>query len=84
MDVFAKHAVSLESPAVRHYEITPSDSTDLARRPRALRVQTGGTLVLRDETGITVTYTVFAGEILPVRPVRVLATGTTATAVGWE
>ncbi|XZQ30378.1 spike base protein, RCAP_Rcc01079 family [Rhodobacter capsulatus] len=42
MDVFAKHAVSLESPAVRHYEITPSDSTDLARRPRALRVQTGG------------------------------------------
>ena len=84
MDVFENHAVSLDSPAIRHFEIAPDDAADLARRPRALRVQTGGTLVLRDEVGTNVTYTVFAGEILPLRPVRVLATGTTATAVGWE
>lgn len=84
MDAFSTYAITLESPAIRHSAITPDDSADLARRPRALRVESGGTLVLRDAAGTDLSYTVFAGEILPLRPVRVLATGTTASVVGWE
>jgi hypothetical protein len=84
MDAFAGMFVGPESPAVRHYAITPNDNTDLPRRPRALRVQVGGTLSLVDEAGTVVSYTVLAGEILPFRAVRVRATGTSATVVGWE
>lgn len=74
----------LSAPAGTHYAITPSDTIDLPFRPRALRVQTGGTLVLRDVNGTEISYMVTAGEIIPFRPMRVKATGTTATVVGWE
>lgn len=84
MDAFKQHAMTLESPAIRHFAITASDTLDLPRRPRALRVQTAGNLALRDENGTTITYAVTAGELLPLRVVRVMATGTTATVVGWE
>ena len=84
MDAFAHNAVGLEGPATRHYPITPSDTVDLPRRPRALRVQVGGELSVVDEAGTVVSYTVLAGEVLPFRAVKVRATGTTATVVGWE
>jgi hypothetical protein len=84
MDAFKQHATSLESPGIRHYAITPSDTADLPRRPRALRVQTSGNLVLSDEAGTSITYAVIAGDVLPFRPIRVMATGTTASVVGWE
>lgn len=65
--------------------ITPSDDTDLPFLPRALYVNEGGTLVLRepDHTGTLNdnTYTVVTGALLPFRPVRVMETGTTASVV---
>ena len=72
------------APASRHYAITPSDSEDLGRRPRALFIATAGDVVVRDEEGVDVTYSLSAGDVFLFRPVRVLATGTTATVIGWE
>jgi hypothetical protein len=82
-DPFAGAASGLSGPATRHFAISPSNSADLAIRPRALVFQTDGDAVLRDEAGTDVTYGRYAGDVLPVRAVRVLATGTTATLVGW-
>lgn len=83
-DTFHAYNPSLDSPAENHFEITPSDTADLPFRPRALRIDTGGTIVMRDDAQQDVSYTVADGEILAFRPWRVLATGTTATGiVGW-
>ena len=43
-------------PADIHYAITPSDTADLPRRPRALRVLAGGNLALRDSEGTVIYY----------------------------
>ena len=83
-DNFKNVAKGMESPPTRHFSITPSDSTDLAIRPRALYCQTYGTVAITDEFGTSVTYTVAAGQILPFRGMRILSTGTTATVVGWD
>lgn len=83
-DNFKNTAKGMESPPTRHFTITPSDSTDLAIRPRALYCQTGGAIAITDEFGTSITYTVSAGQTLPFRGIRILATGTTATVVGWE
>lgn len=83
-DTFQSYTSSLESPAEYHYPITPNDSQDLPVRPRALRVGGQGSLVVRDVDGTDVTYAVQAGEVLSLRAVRILATGTTASdIVGW-
>lgn len=75
---------SLNGPATRHYAITPNDGADLPVRPRALFVTVAGNVVIRDEEGVDVTYPVSVGDVLTFRAVRVLATGTTATVVGWD
>lgn len=82
-DTFESYKAGLESPATRHFAITPSDSEDMAIRPRALYVDAGGTAVITDEDGIDVAYTLIAGVTFPFRGVRIKATGTTATLVGW-
>lgn len=41
----------------------------------------GGDIVVVNSAGQNVTFTVAAGTILPVRATRVLATGTTASAI---
>ncbi|WP_018184148.1 spike base protein, RCAP_Rcc01079 family [Kaistia granuli] len=82
-DPFAGVASGLSGPATRHFAVTPSDTVDLAIRPRALVFQTDGAAVIRDEAGTDLTYARYAGDILPIRAVRVLLTGTTATLVGW-
>lgn len=83
-DNFQYHATGLESPATRVHQITPNDSADLLVLPRALRVLTGGDLAIRDAAGTDVVIPVLACEIIPIRVVRVLATGTTATVIGLE
>lgn len=83
-DHFNTFPKTLESPADHHFAITPDDATDLAIMPRVIRIGGAGALVVRDRAGQDVTYTVTAGEVLLFRPVRILATGTTATdIVGW-
>jgi len=83
-DTFQSYTSTLESPAEHHFTVIPSDTADLAVRPRALRIGGAGSVVLRDAKGADVAYAVQAGEILPVRALRVMATGTTATGiVGW-
>jgi len=83
MDPFAFHSRGVDSPATHHAAITPNNDADLPTRPRAIYCETGGTVALRDTAGTDLTYTVVAGAILPLSPVRVLATGTTATVRGW-
>lgn len=80
---FASHSRGLTSPATRHYMITPSDTLDLSTRPRVLYCAAGGTAAVRDADGVTLSYMLETGQILPVSAVRVLATGTTATLYGW-
>lgn len=82
-DPFSSDYVNLTSPAVAHYMVVPSDSGDLPVRPRALYVQVAGTAVLRDKGGTEVSYDLAAGAVLSIRPVRVLATGTTAQLIAW-
>lgn len=82
-DYFESRPRGVTSPATRHYQITPSDTLDLSPRPRVLYCAAGGTAAVRDADGVTLSYTLEAGQILPVSAVRVLAAGTTATLYGW-
>ena len=68
-------------PADRWFAITPSDSEDLAVKPRAIFVGTGGDLVLFGADGVSATFAVADGAMLPLSPHRVMATGTTATGI---
>ena len=82
-DPFGYHSRGLDSPATHHAAITPSDSTDLPVIPRVLYCAGAGTVAIRDRAGVALTYTLVAGDILPIGPQRVMATGTTATLYGW-
>lgn len=83
-DDFQSYALGLTAPAGRHYTVVPSDTVDLPVRPRALYVEGAGNAVLSDGT-TTVTYSALvAGQVLPFRAMRVLATGTTASLVAWS
>ena len=66
------------SPAIMWIDITPSDVTKLDD-VRSLFIGASGDIVLEGADGNTSTFTVQSGQILPCSPVRVLATGTTAT-----
>ncbi|MDP5084683.1 MAG: hypothetical protein NWQ23_04620 [Yoonia sp.] len=82
-DPFDTDYVNLTSPAVAHYAIVPSDGADLPVRPRAIYVNAGGTAVLQDNDGAAISYEVTAGTVLSIRPLRVLAAGTTAQLIAW-
>lgn len=82
-DPFDSDYVNLTSPAVSHYAVVPSDGTDLPVRPRAIYVNVAGTAALLDKDGNVVSYDLAAGAVMSIRPVRVLATGTTAQLVAW-
>ncbi len=84
MDNFQHHSTGLDSPATRHFAITPSDTADVNPRPRALYCRAAGDVVIRDAAWTDLTYTLAVGDVLPFRGVRILATGTTATLYGWE
>ena len=79
-DTFASYATGLSAPAARHFAITAGPS-DMAIRPRAIRCDVAGTATLEDEAGVSITYTLAAGEVLAFRAVKV--TAATATLIGW-
>lgn len=83
MDPYASLLRGLESPATRHYPITPADGVDLAIRPRVIRALTEGNVAIRDANEVIIIYPVLAGDLIQFSAVGVEATGTTATVVGW-
>lgn len=60
--------------------ITPDDNNDLTSLPKAIFVGVAGDIVVHNKAGTSVTLTVAAGYH-PIRPHRVLSTGTTATGI---
>ena len=66
-------------PAIRIFEITPDDDSDLAHVTIALNVATPGAVRVTTEDGSTSDVMVHPGDAFPLRARRVWATGTTAT-----
>jgi hypothetical protein len=81
MDHFKDHAQGLESPATRIAEIVPSDYASLAFATRAITVETAGHLQVETTAGDTGRVFVAAGIPFPLRAVRIMATGTTASGI---
>jgi hypothetical protein len=73
-------AANIAAPARGGFAITANDSADLAAETRAIYVGGDGNLSLVLVSGDQVTLAgVPAGTLLPLRAIRVRATGTTAT-----
>ncbi len=79
-DQYSNYAKSMDAPAENAAAVTPNDTTELTKSPRAIYIGTGGNLCLTTVTGKTVTFVnVQDGCILPVRPKMIRASGTTAS-----
>ena len=79
IDPHAGSGDGLGTPARRALAVTPHDTDALPILAKALWVGTAGSVVLRAVDGATdVSFTVPAGQILPVRASHVRATGTSA------
>lgn len=75
-----KSGVELLSSAGNAVAVSPSDSTDLVTRSRALFVGGAGNINVRMAGGMDCVFSgIPAGTILPVQVDRVYATSTTAT-----
>lgn len=75
---------SVSDPGERASAITPNDAADLSETPKAIYVGTGGDIaMIGDNEAVgalpVVWRNVPAGAIVPFRPRRIMATGTTAT-----
>jgi len=71
-----------QAPASDAAAVTPHDSTEFAVRTRALYIGSGGALTVTMIDGSNVTFVgVVAGSVLPLRVIKVLATGTTASSI---
>ena len=76
------HYSNQSAPARIWLSVTPSDSVNLPAGCRGLFVGGAGNLSLVGADGTAVTFTgVTAGTTLPVGPVRVNSTNTTATLI---
>jgi hypothetical protein len=75
-------AVSNVSTSKIFRTLTPSDSEEYTDELKALYCLAPGDVALEDYDGNQTTFVVVAGQILYLRPKKVLATGTTATVVG--
>lgn len=63
-------------------EITPHDTDELPTLYKAIAVGgTGGPVVMKGKSGNAATFYFSAGEIKPLRPKIVMATGTSATPI---
>ena len=69
------------SPATRWLAVAPSNTQVLSVYPRAIAVEVAGNIVAEDADGNIGTFVFTAGEIKAIRPVRIRATGTTATGI---
>ena len=80
-DLFHEYTPGLESPATRLFNITPSDTADLAYVSRALNDAASGSVRVTTKDGDIATVFVAAGIPFPARVKRVWSTGTTATGI---
>jgi len=80
-DDFGSQVDSVSSPSLAPFAITPSDSAELAKIPKALWIGTGGDVNVQgvNNASPVMFRNVPNGFIVPVRVRKVLATGTTAT-----
>lgn len=82
-DPFQSAFSSVSDPGTRATTIVPSDTTDLADVPKGVYVGTGGDITMigvgapAAAPGV-VWKNVPSGALIPFRPRRILATGTTA------
>lgn len=76
---------TVEGPARTGYSVTPHDTNEIGDYlPKAIYVGTGGTIVCKliDSQATSLTFTnVPDGALLPIRPIVILATGTTASGI---
>jgi len=75
------HYASQAAPARIWKDVTPSDSVDLPSGCRGLYAGGSGDIAAVGADGVVGTFTVVTGDIVPIAPVRVNATGTTATLI---
>lgn len=81
-DDFESYSSSLTSPARDAAAIVPNDAVDLPFVTRGIYVGSAGSLQVRMAGGQIVTFeNVLPGVVYPLRAARVLASGTTATAL---
>jgi hypothetical protein len=81
-DDFDNIRPNLESPGEGLLSVTPDDDTDLGTVSRALYIGGTSDLAVRMKDGSEGTLlNVPAGAFLPLRVVRVMETGTTATGI---
>lgn len=83
-DDFPGLATALDAPAHRWLTVTPSDSADLpGGAPKCIHIGGGavteGSIVCRDKDGNNSTFFGKQGDFLPIRPHRILSTGTTVS-----
>lgn len=69
------------STATSWAAVTPSDTAKIEPTPQAIRANVAGDIVAVGSDGVSVTFTVTDGGELPIQPVQILATGTTATGI---
>lgn len=79
-DNFDSFKPGFNAPAGDGFAITPHNTNELTRVPRALYIGVSGTVVLTTPAGNDLTFVNLpSGSILSVRCTKVKATGTTAT-----
>lgn len=61
--------------------VTPSNTAAIEPRPDALFIGGGGNVSAVGEDGVSATFAVADGAYLMIQPVRINATGTTATGI---
>lgn len=71
-----------ESPADDWAAVTPHDSTNLTYRAKSIYVGGAGNVAAVAQDGSVATFVaVPAGTVLPIRPIRINFTNTTATSI---
>ncbi|RDC59693.1 hypothetical protein HME9302_00885 [Alteripontixanthobacter maritimus] len=80
LDIFSGHSDTPSAPARACFAVSPSDTENLPRVPKALYVGTSGDITLRcaDDNLDVIFRNVPAGMILDIRVTNVRASGTTA------
>lgn len=81
-DRFSANASSITGPAAHAFAITPNDSADLPETTRAIYCGLGGDMTVTMASGEAVTFSNLPdGALLPIRVIRLSASGTTAQAI---